>query len=233
MNAVPIRICRTCGNNPAAHKHLRCKPCYRAAQSKGALALYHKRKTEPLIINEAGFKTCTKCGESKPVDAFYRKTARQQRNTFCIPCYQARAKIGVTQRRTCPAYRKAEYRRDANTPQHRATALYQDIARRAVKKGLEFTLTKEWIKSRLAACAVTNVPLLLVRDGSNKTNPLAPSVDRKDPAKGYTTENCQVVCWMYNAARNYHDHDDVVRFARALIRAEEEKPLMAAGAVRE
>lgn len=121
------------------------------------------------------------------------------------------------QRRQDPEYRISEYRRDANTPGYRAGALFHDIKRRAQKKNLEFSLTKEWIRQRLEKCAVTGLELVLDRTGENKTHPFAPSVDRIDSDRGYTPDNCQVVCWMYNAAKNRHTHEDVLRFAEALL----------------
>ena len=79
------------------------------------------------------------------------------------------------ERRKCPEYRRKEYIRDANTPRARATALWWDIKRRAKKKKLEFNLTKDWIEERLEQCSVTGLELELVRDGTNRTHPFAPS----------------------------------------------------------
>lgn len=44
-----------------------------------------------------------------------------------------------------------------------------------------------------------------------------PSLDRKDPALGYTEENSQMVVWIYNAAKGTGTHADVLALAAALV----------------
>ncbi len=166
---------------------------------------------------------CTKCGLIKPDDQFYSKTGRQQRNSRCISCYRQQQNSARRERRKDPAFRRAEYIKDSNTPKARASALWHDIKRRAKRKGLDFDLTKDWIEARLDTCEVLGVALVLCRDGTGKKSPYAPSVDRLDPDKGYTQDNCQVVAWIYNASKHTFDHDEVVRFAQTLLSAEELK----------
>lgn len=47
-------------------------------------------------------------------------------------------------------------------------------------------------------------------------SPWAPSLDRIDSARGYTHENTQLVCWIYNQAKNIYTHADLLRLASAL-----------------
>ncbi len=62
-------------------------------------------------------------------------------------------------------------------------------------------------------CEVTNLPFV---PSEKKMGPFLPSVDRTDPKKGYTKDNCKMVIWMYNAAKGSNTHDYVMIMARAL-----------------
>ena len=48
-------------------------------------------------------------------------------------------------------------------------------------------------------------------------NPFAPSPVRIDNSKGYTKENVQWVCWMYNQMRGQATDSDVDKFLAAII----------------
>lgn len=82
-------------------------------------------------------------------------------------------------------------------------------------KGIEFSITPEWIEQKLGhgRCEVTGIEL----DFSSKRGPFSPSLDRKDPSGGYTAENTQVVVWSYNAAKGTWSHDEVMKLAEALV----------------
>ena len=73
-----------------------------------------------------------------------------------------------------------------------ATKLWNDAKRRADKKGMPFTLTKDWVTTKLEAgiCELSGVPLEIAQ--SNTAN--SPSVDRKDNSKGYSNANCLSCC---------------------------------------
>ena len=81
-----------------------------------------------------------------------------------------------------------------------ASSLLTNCKSRAKDKGLEFSLTLEWVKQRLKAgvCEVTGIDFLL---GSLR-HPFLPSIDRIDSSKGYTPENCRVVLWIINTAKH-------------------------------
>ena len=65
-------------------------------------------------------------------------------------------------------------------------------------------------------CEVTGMPFNPRFWAAGPKGPWSPSVDRIDPKKGYIKDNCQLVIWMYNAAKQEFSHDDVVLFASAL-----------------
>jgi hypothetical protein len=71
---------------------------------------------------------------------------------------------------------------------------------------MECTLTVEWIEQRLlqGVCEVTGIAFVI---GSTK-HPFLPSVDRIDSDKGYTPDNCRIVLWIINAAKQALPEDD-------------------------
>jgi len=89
---------------------------------------------------------------------------------------------------------------------------------RAARKGLEFDLTREWIADALirGECSVTGIKLDLGREANFRFHPWSPSVDRMDCKKGYTQDNCRIVCWIYNMAKSEWSDEIVTTFAKAL-----------------
>jgi len=78
---------------------------------------------------------------------------------------------------------------------------FSKLKKRAKRKDIDFNLDKEWIDSKLkkGVCEVTNIKF----DFSKKPflNPYYPSIDRVDSSKGYTKDNCKMVCHMFNNAK--------------------------------
>lgn len=103
------------------------------------------------------------------------------------------------------------------TPQGRALALWHSAKRRAENSGLKFNLTKSWIAKRLevGVCEVTGIPFDLSY-GDHTRNPFAPSIDRRNPKGNYTYQNCRLVVWVHNAARNEWGDDILNRYIKAM-----------------
>ncbi len=116
-------------------------------------------------------------------------------------------------------------RRERNLARHvtlngRARNMLANARRRANYAGFECSVTLAWVRARLEAgrCARTGKRFVLeAGKGAGRPHPFAPSLDRIDPAFGYTPDNTQVVCWQYNLAKGTFTDADVVRFARAVI----------------
>lgn len=99
-----------------------------------------------------------------------------------------------------------------------ASYLLRKAKDRANKKGLECTLTKEWIETRLpAGCEVTGLPFVYAMGSAKRHNPWSPSIDRKNSNEGYTPDNCRLVVWMYNVAKSTWTDEEVLIMAKALI----------------
>ena len=94
---------------------------------------------------------------------------------------------------------------------------------RARKKNVEFDLTYEWFKHRaidVGVCEDTGIEFdHEAPTTKNKNHPFSPSIDRRDPTKGYTQDNCRVVIWMHNRAKGEDDIGILYYYAKELIRA--------------
>lgn len=149
-------------------------------------------------------KLCPRCGVTKSIFDFHRSKAKKDgHNVLCKVCSKQAA---------------LEWR---NNPKGRARSLWASARKRSEDKSLAFDLTPEWIQPKLEAgvCEVTGLPLELSGEefkGYGHFRPWTPSLDRIDPTKGYTTDNVQVVCWIYNQAKGVGTHADVIRLAQAI-----------------
>lgn len=104
-----------------------------------------------------------------------------------------------------------------NSVQGRSNLINANIRKRDPKTDI----TKEWITERLnfGKCEVTSLEFKYeARTGEESTTrPWSPSIDRINPNLGYTKSNCQMVVWIYNAAKNIFNHSDVVTLAEAVL----------------
>lgn len=66
-------------------------------------------------------------------------------------------------------------------------------------------------------CAQTGIQFDLERTEHSHNNPFAPSPDRIDSSRGYTKDNVQFVCWMYNAMKSDFPQSAVTQFIGALV----------------
>ena len=62
---------------------------------------------------------------------------------------------------------------------------------------------------------LTNLPFNI---RGNARSLFLPSIDRINSKIGYTKENCQMVIFGYNSAKNMNAHEDVMRLAKALVK---------------
>ena len=77
---------------------------------------------------------------------------------------------------------------------------------RARSVGLGFDLSEDLILTMIrkakGRCAVTGAPFSFAKYGLTEKRPFAPSIDRIDASRGYTRNNCRVVCSIANLAMN-------------------------------
>jgi hypothetical protein len=105
-----------------------------------------------------------------------------------------------------------------HTTRGRAISLHGAAKKRAKEKGLDFDITIDWVEQRLitGVCEVTGIPFEKDDAVERVGRSFAPSLDRRDNALGYTQDNVQVVCWIYNRAKGVQGAEDVLRMAEAL-----------------
>jgi len=95
---------------------------------------------------------------------------------------------------------------------------------RAKRRGLDFDLDYEFIielnNKQNGLCIYTGIPLNW-KPGKGKGQRWCPadraSMDRIDPAKGYTKDNVQLVTDFANRFKTYMSHEDIVVFAKRII----------------
>lgn len=100
-------------------------------------------------------------------------------------------------------------------------SVYARARRNAVKRGIPFALSRPDFDSIVARsgyqCEVSGIPLSLGwREGAQKNRPWAPSLDRINSAKGYTADNCRLVCVAVNLAMSEWGEGVLQRIAKAL-----------------
>lgn len=98
---------------------------------------------------------------------------------------------------------------------------------RARRKGIPCDIDADFMRRMLEAqggkCAGTGMELKPTAGrGHGGKDPYTVSIDRKDPSKGYTRDNVQLVCVIYNEAKNMYNHQDVLNMARAIVKREDE-----------
>lgn len=86
---------------------------------------------------------------------------------------------------------------------------------RAKTRGVEFSLTRDWIdRNWTGKCALTGIKFSTLSTGRSA---LSPSIDRENPNKGYTEDNCRFVLWSINAFKGDWTDKEMIRIAKILV----------------
>lgn len=97
----------------------------------------------------------------------------------------------------------SKLRKSGDLDAHIAKVLARCKAR-AKERGTSFDLTSEWVYGLLdkqeCRCAVSQMTFTLADAGSNGRRSFAPSVDRLDNSKGYTTDNVRLTTTIVNTS---------------------------------
>lgn len=102
----------------------------------------------------------------------------------------------------------------------RAYKLWYAALNRSRKNSTTFNLTVDWIFDKLKRpCPKTGVPFVVSGLGTNYAdrNPYSASIDKIDPDRGYTIDNCQVVSWLYNCAKQRFSEEEVYDFCLRVV----------------
>jgi hypothetical protein len=98
------------------------------------------------------------------------------------------------------------------------SALLKSARERAKTKGLPFSLTDGWARSRWTGrCEITDIPFSLIFGDRPGPRFFSASIDQIVPKAGYTPENCRFVLWAVNALKHDGTDEDMIMVARAII----------------
>ena len=124
------------------------------------------------------------------------------------------------QRRTANAQAKMRYNTDWRV---RMTQLVHSRRTHARKQNALFTITPAEVLTMLEdngrRCMRTGIQLRLQSTSQNHPsyNPWAPSIERVYPDMGYTLDNLEIVCFMYNTAKGRGSVPELLHFAQRLL----------------
>lgn len=97
----------------------------------------------------------------------------------------------------------------AHTPRRKLKKLLNRAKCRASTKNLDFDLDESWLAEKLKKqCEVTGLSFsFLPPEVGHSKNPYSPSIDRIDNKLGYTKDNCRLVIWAFNVAKQEWNED--------------------------
>lgn len=99
---------------------------------------------------------------------------------------------------------------------HPAKRLLWAAKRRAKDHGLDFDLLEEDIVIP-THCPYLKIPLVNSRPRGSERRDIA-SLDRKDPSKGYTKDNIEVISWLANTMKNNATPELLLEFAKEVLK---------------
>ena len=131
-------------------------------------------------------------------------------------------KFGKGRAGTCNACSKSAWEQK-NALKVRSQRLYGNAQKRAKAMGWPPPdFTSEWIEEKIlnGYCEATGIPFDLDTKQTeiHASNPWVPSIDRIDSSLPYLKENVQIVVYMYNVCKGEFSHEDVIRFAKMLLK---------------
>jgi hypothetical protein len=181
----------------------------------------HEKDRSEFYTNKAsldGLTTyCKKCDYKKTKE--YIDNHKDERNEYYRKKYaedstgskKAQKKWNEKNRESRLKYFKGY--REENLEKFMRSRLICGARERSKKKNLDFNIDYEWIDEQLSKkCPRTGWDFVY-----EANSPRKPSIDRIDSSKGYTKDNCQLVCVIYNYAKNMWTDKDVILLAEALL----------------
>lgn len=118
-----------------------------------------------------------------------------------------------------------EYQRlrgSAPTSHQSASQIWQRHRKGALSRGLAFQLTIDDVQQMLvlqgSRCALTQRVFSDEKPDGQRIKPWAASIDRKDSTKGYTKDNCRLVCASVNIALNRFGDQAFMELLEAMVR---------------
>ena len=182
-----------------------------------ALAVSEWMTSDPPFLRRAicsdGTFRCIRCNNRKNISEFAKKNTITGFSLVCDSCrlipkinYE-KANVQIQKKR-----RRSWQRKNRSSVHGRAKSLCQCArARGAVSKEIENRVL-QGLKG--GVCELSCIPFDLTLGEGRK--PFAPSVDRRNNEQGYTAENVQIVCNMYNMGKSNHNELDFIAMCVAV-----------------
>lgn len=195
-------ICKVCNTGYSK----RCKKCISEISA-------NKRKVKAEKRIEHGLQTCVKCDILKPLESYekstYLNTGVQR---VCNECKkQAKENYDEKHKIESRIYRKSF--------QGRINVILRTSRKAAKLRNIPFDLDSDWVKERLEVgiCEVSGLKFDDTQVGHYHVHPFSVSIDKIDPLKGYTKDNCRLVCWIVNVAKQTWNDETVFKMCKAVV----------------
>lgn len=171
-------------------------------------------------------KICGKCFSVKNDKQFYK--GKTGLHAWCIECnklYKIENKEKIAaQKNHHHKLNKNEHNQSCrnyrSTSIGRAKDLFRSAKKRAIDKKIEFNICFEQVLVLvlIGKCSKSGICFDLSKPVEKiKRKPFAPSLDRIDSFKGYTPENIQIVCNLYNAGKGQHTDEEFIEFCKKVV----------------
>jgi len=199
-NSVAATMSATSGPSSSGSSASADRPLYSANKSAARLG------SDGYLLR---VRTCKRCATEKPLSEFYANSKGNYRST-CKACVTSAERD--RKRRHTPKVAAAQ---KSWRDKKRGYALTNVAKHRAKLKQLPFDLDPADIQRRIDAgrCELTGIPF----DTSTPRAWNAPSLDRIDPACGYTMDNVRVVLYSLNVMANTWGPDKITLIASAIL----------------
>lgn len=125
----------------------------------------------------------------------------------------------ITRRLKGRAERLLKYRNDRQSLKGTVYTMFKNTVNRSKKLNLALDLSPEWIEDKIKGLRweATGIDLVLEYEEDRTRSPFRPSIDRIDNSKGYTKDNCRIVCFMFNIAKGENTDAEVFSMAKAFV----------------
>ena len=168
-------------------------------------------------------RCCTVCKNALPETQFYcttlKATGRVQYQSTCKPCYKLRInKYEESRKKRNNGVSRSVSSRIKN-PASYAAHIINSAKTRSKKKNREFSIDVEWFLSVLEnqdwKCAISGIEMVSSA-GTKKRLFNGISIDRIDNKKGYTPDNCWLVCYSINAFKADSDLQQIINLCQSV-----------------
>ena len=145
---------------------------------------------------------------------------RKYKPVICVQCQESFEATGPSSKlcsKECRTRHLNNYMRDRRRASIDGSleSIVAGCRNRAKRRGLECDIDVEYVldlyQKQEGLCAATGIKLESSQANTKSfSSPWTITVDRKDSTKGYTKDNIQLVCYMYNSCKNRWTHEDVL-----------------------